>query len=84
MDIVCREKDVLCFVEVKTRTHQDHIRRPADAVNLEKQRLIQRGARDWLRLLRRQDVCWRYDIIEVLLLAGEPPRIHCVIDAFKE
>lgn len=84
VDIVCRDRDVLCFVEVKTRTRHDEVHRPADAVNREKQKLIQRGARDWLRLLRRQDVCWRYDIMEVLLLDGRPPQIQCVIDAFKE
>ena len=84
VDIVCREADVLCFVEVKTRTYVDEVHRPRDAVTGEKQRLIQRGARDWLRLLGRRDIPWRYDIVEVLLVNGQLPRINHVVGAFQE
>jgi putative endonuclease len=84
VDIVCREGDVLCFVEVKTRTKVDEIHRPRDAVNLEKQRLIQRGARSWIKMLHRSDVIWRYDIMEVFLLNGELPRLNLVVNAFQE
>jgi putative endonuclease len=83
VDIVCRELDALCFVEVKTRTKVGW-HRPADAVNQEKQKLIQRGARDWLKHLRRTDVGWRYDIMEVVLEDGQLPRMNCVVDAFKD
>ena len=84
VDIVCRENDVLCFVEVKTRTFVDDVHRPRDAVNLEKQHLIQKGARSWIRMLHRKDVNWRYDIMEVILLQGHLPRIHHIVDAFRE
>lgn len=85
MDIVCRERNVVCFVEVKTRTYRDPVHRPAEAVNKEKQQLIKRGARDWLSRLRiRRRVSWRYDIVEVLLLEGELPEVKCIVDAFGE
>src|SRR6266513_191973 len=41
IDIVCREKDTLVFVEVKTRTRED-FGRPLDAVNRAKQQRISR------------------------------------------
>jgi Holliday junction resolvase-like predicted endonuclease len=82
VDIVCRHGDVLAFVEVKTRTREDH-GRPADAVNAEKQRLIQRGAQEWMRLLGNPKIKFRFDIVEVVLTAGEKPRIGVIENAFQ-
>lgn len=81
VDIVARHGEVLTFVEVKTRTRDDH-GRPADAVNAAKRRLIQRGAHHWLRILRRPCVTYRFDILEVYLLPGEKPRLHLIENAF--
>jgi putative endonuclease len=73
VDLVCRDlvENELVFVEVKTRTTDD-FGRPADAVTLEKQELIARGARAWLKLLARPDVVFRFDIVEVVIGIGEP------------
>jgi putative endonuclease len=43
IDIVCREKKTLVFVEVKTRS-ADGLGRPADAVDAEKEEALIRGA----------------------------------------
>lgn len=82
VDIVCRHGEVLAFAEVKTRT-SDAFNRPADAVNLEKQRLIQRGAQEWLRLLGNPKIVFRFDIVEVLLVEGETPRLNVIENAFQ-
>jgi len=82
VDIVARQGDVLTFIEVKTRTGTA-FGRPADAVNLDKQRLIQRGAQNWLRLLGKPNIAFRFDILEVLLVPGEMPRLHLVENAFS-
>lgn len=82
VDIVCRHKDVLAFVEVKTRT-SEAFGRPADAVNADKQRLIQRGAQEWLRLLGRPKIKFRFDIAEVLLTEGELPKVGVIENAFQ-
>lgn len=82
VDIVARHRDVLTFVEVKTRTSTAR-GRPADAVGGDKQRLIQRGALDWLRLLGRPRLKLRFDIAEVLLMEGEPPRVNVIENAFQ-
>lgn len=82
VDIVARHRDVLTFVEVKTRT-STAFGRPADAVGPDKQRLIQRGAQDWLRLLGRPRIKFRFDIAEVILIEGELPRVHIMENAFQ-
>lgn len=77
VDLVCRDVDEneLVFAEVKTRA-TDEFGRPGEAVGLEKQELIARGARSWLKLLDRRDVVFRFDIVEVIIGAGEPVMTH--------
>lgn len=82
VDVVAREGKVLLFVEVKTRTSEER-GRPLEAVNREKQDLIRRGANEWLRLLGRRDLPWRFDVVEVVLREGERPKVHRVEDAFS-
>src|SRR2546423_5431237 len=53
IDVVCRDRDTLVFVEVKTRTRED-FGRPLDAVNREKRNRIARGGLAWRRV--RDDV----------------------------
>jgi putative endonuclease len=72
VDIVARHRDVLTFIEVKSRT-STAFGRPADAVGTDKQRLIQRGAMDWLRLLGNPRI----------LTQGELPRVNIIENAFQ-
>lgn len=81
VDIVAREDDLLLFTEVKTRT-STKFGRPLDAVNRAKQKLIRRGANEWLRLLGTRDIPWRFDVIEVILLEGEKPKVNRVENVF--
>ncbi|MDP0490752.1 MAG: YraN family protein [Verrucomicrobiota bacterium JB023] len=80
VDLVVREGKVLCFVEVKTRTKRRG--RPIEAVDKAKQELIERGAREWLKLLGRRDLPWRFDVVEVILEEGLRPDVTWVKDAF--
>ncbi len=82
VDLVCRHGRVLTFVEVKTRS-SEAFGRPADAVTPDKQRLVRRGAQDWLRRLGHPPIPIRFDIVEVLLVPGHVPRLHVVEDAFQ-
>lgn len=82
VDIVCREGDVLVFIEVKTRTSLD-FGRPASAVKKDKQRLINRGAMAWLGLLNYPDINFRFDIVEVIAEDGELPDINLIRNAFQ-
>lgn len=77
VDIVAREGDLLLFTEVKTRTSTE-FGRPLEAVDKAKRKLIRRGANEWLRLLGTRDIPWRFDVIEVVLLEGERPKVNRV------
>jgi putative endonuclease len=68
-------------VEVKTRSSETW-RRPAAAVNRDKQRRIVATARDYLRLLERSNIPVRYDIVEVLLEEGRVNEIRHQPNAF--
>ena len=81
IDIVCRDRDTLVFVEVKTRTRED-FGRPFDAVDRDKQKRIARGGLAWLRLLGDPDVLFRFDVVEVILPKDAEPRIELLRNAF--
>ncbi|MFZ0284313.1 MAG: YraN family protein [Terriglobales bacterium] len=63
IDLIAWDKDVLCFIEVKTRTTRDM--KPAEAaVDREKQRNLIAVAREYLRHLA--PLCqWRFDVVSV-------------------
>ncbi len=81
VDIVARDGKLLLFVEVKTRREGSKIR-GLDAVNREKQGLIERGANAWLKRLGTRDLPWRFDVIEIYAEDGKKPRVNRVKDAF--
>ncbi|MBV9673909.1 MAG: YraN family protein [Verrucomicrobia bacterium] len=80
VDLVCRDKDVLVFVEVKTRS-TDTFGAPHDAVTPSQQTRIRRGAIEWLRLLNNPKIVYRFDIVEVLM--DSSPRINLIRGAFE-
>jgi putative endonuclease len=80
IDIVCRDRETLVFVEVKTRAPHS-IGRPADAVDAEKHEALLRGANAWLRLLGHPDIPVRIDIVEVIFTSPRP-EITLTRDAF--
>ena len=82
IDVVCRDRDTLVFVEVKTRTRED-FGRPLDAVNREKQNRIARGGLAWLRLLDDPDILFRFDVVEVIIAEDAEPRLEILQNAFS-
>jgi putative endonuclease len=82
VDIVARHRGSLTFVEVKTRTSRA-FGRPADNVGPDKQRLIIRGAQDWLREVDVRPVRFRFDIAEITLIPGELPQVNIMENAFQ-
>ena len=81
IDIVCRERDTLVFVEVKTRTRED-FGRPLDAIDRDKRKRISRGGLAWLRLLGDPDILFRFDVVEVIIAEGAEPRLELLRNAF--
>lgn len=80
VDLVCRDRDTLVFVEVKTR-RSEAFGAPAEAVTASKQRLITRGAMAWLRLLGQPEIPYRFDIVEVRM-EGAKPEVTLIPNAF--
>ena len=79
IDLVCRDRETLVFIEVKTRSREAHSR-PFDAVDRKKRKLIQRGALAWLRLLGFPDLTFRFDVVEVI--ASKQPELRVIENAF--
>jgi putative endonuclease len=70
LDLVGWERDVLCFIEVKTRTTHDV--KPAEAaVDRYKQRELSLVARDFLRHMP-PSCQWRFDVLAVYYERGRP------------
>lgn len=69
IDLICRDGDVLVFIEVKTRT-AGQVGRPADAITSDKRRKIKLTADRWRSKKRLRQVAWRFDVVEVLIPAG--------------
>jgi len=75
IDLIFRDKDVLVFVEVKTRVVRNYQKdeemplwsRGAMAIDFRKRRNLVRTAESYLCLLRVRKVRWRFDVVEVYL-----------------
>jgi putative endonuclease len=78
IDLIGWDKDVLCFIEVKTRTSID-IKTPEAAVDRQKRRDVAQVAREYRRRLPLS--CqWRFDIVSVYY---EGPTTPPQIDLFQ-
>jgi putative endonuclease len=82
VDLIGRERGVLVFIEVKTRT-SDAFGPPHLAVHRRKQRQIVRAAQWYLAEQRTPDAPSRFDVLAVTFREDRgPPRIDWVKDAF--
>lgn len=75
IDIVALEKDVLCFIEVKTRSSDD-FSTPLSAVDLRKQRQITRTARVYRKIFNLNKMKFRYDVVGIVLNGKKAPKIE--------
>ncbi len=76
IDLVCRDGEVLVFVEVKSRTAEALV--PGYyAVDARKKRVLESATRAYLARLREKPRTFRFDVVEVAFSAGGPgaPRI---------
>ncbi|HEX8288207.1 MAG TPA: YraN family protein [Pyrinomonadaceae bacterium] len=71
IDLIALEANVLCFVEVKTRS-SDEFAAPVSAVDLRKQRQITRTARVYRNIFNLRGIKFRYDVVSIVLSLEEP------------
>jgi putative endonuclease len=82
IDVVCRDRDTLVFVEVKTRG-DDAFARPIETLRADQRDRIARGGLAWLRLLDNPDILFRFDVVEVVLNETAAPEIELIRNAFQ-
>jgi len=81
IDLVCRDGDVVVFVEVKCR-RASWGDSPAAAVSWHKQRRLTRLAQHYLKWRRLDGVRCRFDVVSVTLDAAGRPGLAHVRGAF--
>jgi putative endonuclease len=80
IDLVVRRRDVVAFVEVKTRRCLA-FGSPLQAITWTKRREIARVASAWIDRYGKPEDLYRFDVIGVTLVGGRP-RIEHVENAF--
>ena len=85
IDLVAWEKDVLCFVEVKTRSRRNFM--PAEAaVDTDKKETVSALAREYLRQCaqgQQKPAAFRFDVISIYLESNGSPDITLFRNAFS-
>jgi putative endonuclease len=82
VDLVARRREVVAFVEVKSRGTV-RCGAPAEAVGARKRAILSRVAAHWLaRFGRRGDVC-RFDVVSVREKGGRAAVVEHMADAWR-
>jgi len=81
IDIIARKRNVLIFVEVKTRTSVKY-GMPCEAVGADKQRRLLRAGALYLSLHCPAEQACRFDVIEVFVKDGVVERVRQIENAF--
>jgi putative endonuclease len=81
IDLVALDGRTVVFVEVKTRSSDEHAD-PQDAVTPEKQRRLIRAAKAFIQQTRSQDRACRFDVVAITLAGDKPGRIELFRNAF--
>ena len=80
VDLICRERDVVCFVEVRSRTGRAQ-GSPLETVGAAKARRVVAAAVDWVARNGAEGRALRFDVVGVTLGDGSP-RFELVRGAF--
>jgi putative endonuclease len=83
IDLIAYESEILCFIEVKTRSSDD-FSTPLSAVDLRKQRQIIRTAKKYRKIFHLENVKFRYDAVGIVLHEKRAPKIEYFRGFFDE
>lgn len=81
IDIIAKEKDVLVFIEVKTR-HSLGFGPPETAVDFYKQQHIEKVALNYLSQCREEIEECRFDVVSIIWI-DKKPEVVLIKDAFQ-
>ena len=82
VDLICREGEVTCFVEVRSRSDERH-GSPLETIGLAKARRVVAAATDWAWRHGKLEAALRFDVVSVVWDGeGGQPRLTLIRDAF--
>ena len=81
MDIIAADGEVICFIEVKTRT-DSRLGTPFEAITPAKQRKLSQGALAYLKQNRLMDAQARFDVVAVMK-TQDGHKLEILKDAFE-
>ena len=81
VDIIARDNETYCFVEVKTRSSED-FGLPQEAVSRQKQAQISKAALHYLKTRKLFEKSARFDVVSVLY-KDSVPKIDLIENAFE-
>ena len=82
IDIVAKDGDTICFIEVKTRK-TDAFGSPLESITAAKQRKIIHVALSYLKSQGRVEANVRFDVVSVILGDEEGPQVEVIKNAFE-
>jgi len=82
IDLICARKELLVFVEVKTRS-SDESADPRDAVQPDQWRRIEHAAGYFLRVAPSHDRPYRFDLVAIVQQGRRPIRIEHIENAYQ-
>lgn len=80
LDIVAQDKDMLVFVEVRSKSRIDY-GSPEETVSLKKQHFLYRAAEQYLIKEKKSDMLCRFDVVSIVF--ADTVRINWYKDAFR-
>jgi putative endonuclease len=81
LDLVAWEGNILCFVEVKTRTSRDFATAES-AVDLHKRKMLRRLAKQYLLAMKDAPEATRFDVVSLYFERSRPAEIELFRGAF--
>lgn len=82
VDIIAKDKDTFCFIEVKTR-HSDKFGLPKESLLKSKQRQIAKSALVYLKENKLLDKEARFDVVCLMYAQTGAPGIDLIKNAFE-
>jgi putative endonuclease len=82
IDIIAKDRDTVCFIEVKTRK-TDAFGSPFESVTKAKQRKIIFVALSYIKSRGREEANVRFDVVSVILGDEEGPQVEIIKNAFE-
>ena len=83
IDLIALDADVVCFIEVKTRSSAQFAS-PLAALDVRKQRQITRTARIYRKIFNLENIKFRYDAIAIVLNGEDSPEIEMIENFWTE